>query len=107
VPAAAFDGCTGYLNRDGGWVDAGKSLTLLLRKIEDLGGKIFPAKQVSHLIRHKESKDKASHGARKIIGIQCSDGTLVHAELVIVATGSWTQSTFPELGLGKICIATG
>ncbi len=102
VPAAAFDGCTGYLNQDGGWVNAGESLTLLLRKIEDLGGKILPAKQVSHLIRHK-----AGHGARKSIEIQCSDGTLVHAELVVVATGSWTQSTFPELGLSSICIATG
>lgn len=104
VPAADFKGLTGYLNRDSGWVDAGQALTLLLKKIESLGGKILPAKQVSNLIRQK---DKDGHGAPKIIGIQCDDGTVVNADLVIVATGSWTSSTFKELKLGNICQATG
>ncbi|ESK93652.1 fructosyl amino acid oxidasesarcosine [Moniliophthora roreri MCA 2997] len=35
------------------------------------------------------------------------DGSVFEADLVVIATGSWTPSAFPDLGLGEKCLATG
>lgn len=109
VATAPFQNCAGYFNLDGGWVDAGKALTILLKEVTALNGKVLPGKRVSRLLRLEQAPalDGKDQGTSKIMGIECTDGTVLKAELVIIATGSWTPSTFPELGLGEISLATG
>ncbi|KAF9485974.1 FAD dependent oxidoreductase [Pholiota conissans] len=97
VPTAAFDGFSGYLNRDGGWANAGLGLTSLINEVKALNGKFIPGKQIDKIIRE---------GGRTT-GVHCSDGAVFNASLVIIATGSWTPSAFSELDLGHICLATG
>lgn len=94
---ASFSGRTGFLSRDGGWANAGQGLSILLSKVVALGGKILPGKAVKNLIR-KEGRTA---------GVLCEDDDAFEAMTVILATGSWTPSAFPELNLGCACLATG
>ena len=43
----------------------------------------------------------------RVIGIEAEDGKVYHGDVVIIATGSWTPSKFPQLELGGLCLATG
>jgi sarcosine oxidase/L-pipecolate oxidase len=97
IHTASFSGRTGFLNRDGGWANAGQGLSILLSKVAALGGKIFPGKAVKNLIR-KEGRT---------VGVLCEDDDTFEAITVILATGSWTPSAFPQLNLGCACLATG
>ena len=97
TPTAPFTGCTGYLNRSSGWADAGQGMTMLLNEVKALNGKVLPGMNVNRILR----KDGQTSG------VQCSDGTVFDAALVVLAAGSWTPSAFPELDLGQICLATG
>ncbi|KAF9268707.1 FAD dependent oxidoreductase [Marasmius fiardii PR-910] len=90
-------GLVGYLNYDNGWADAGKATAAMISKVKALGGKVIEGKPVSKLIR----KDGAT------TGVECVDGSSFSADLVVLATGSWTPSTFPDLGLEVKCVATG
>ena len=95
---ASFEGKFAYLNKDGGWAFAGKGLKLMLERIVQLGATVLPGKQVTGLV-----KDGSGHTS----GVDCSDGSKYEADLVIVATGSWTPSAFPDLPLNESCLATG
>lgn len=104
VPVGSFeeDGSnsshrTGYLNRDGGWADAGQGVSILLSKIQELGAKVQSGKSVSSIQQHDG----------EATGVLCGDGTVYDAELVVIATGSWSPSAFPDLGLQEACLATG
>lgn len=97
IRTASFSDRTGYLNRDGGWANAGQGLTMLLSKVTALNGKIFPGKDVTKIVRRNG----------KTTGVECRDGTTFDATLVVIATGSWTPSAFPGLNLGHMCLATG
>ena len=87
----------GFLNADGGWADAEGGVARAMELVQELGGKFVPGKEVSKL--------KKSGSITK--GVSCKDGTEYSADLVILATGSWTASAFPELNLGFRCFATG
>lgn len=87
----------GYLNRDGGWADAGQGVKILLSKVKRFGAKVHTGKSVS--------KIRQENG--RVAGVSCVDGTAYDADLVIVATGSWTPSTFPDLSLEGRCLSTG
>lgn len=97
VPTAAFEDCAGYLNHDGGWANAGQGLSKLIDQVKALGGKFVTSKKVTKILREKG----------KTTGVQCSDETTFTASLVVIASGSWTPSAFPELDLGRVCLATG
>ncbi|KAF8161269.1 FAD dependent oxidoreductase [Crassisporium funariophilum] len=97
VQTASFEQCTGYLNRDGGWANARQGLSIMLREVVDLKGKVLPGKGVSKILRRDG----------RTTGVQCVDGSVIKSALVIIATGSWTPSAFPELDLGRVCLATG
>ena len=97
TPTAPFAGCAGYLNRNGGWADAGQGMSVLLDEVKALNGKVLPGMNVSRILRK----------GGQTSGVQCSDGTVFDAALVVLAAGSWTPSAFPELDLGRICLATG
>ncbi|KAJ6497714.1 FAD dependent oxidoreductase [Mycena sanguinolenta] len=93
-----FGNRTGYLNRDGGWANAGQGIRCIMDQVTALNGKIIPGKDVVELIQH----------GQKTTGVRCSDGTVFgELELIVIATGSWTGSAFPDLPMGKIFQATG
>ncbi|KZT23554.1 FAD dependent oxidoreductase [Neolentinus lepideus HHB14362 ss-1] len=97
IAIAYSETSSGYLNYDGGWADAAKGTSLMISKIAALGARILPGKTAKKLLKESE----------KTIGAEFTDGTVVRADLVIVATGSWTTSIFPELDFGEKCLATG
>jgi len=104
VPVGSFEEtswpylrCTGYINRDGGWADAGQGIRILLSKVQSLGGIIHAGKSVCSV----QQKDG------RVTGVLCTNGNSYEAELVVIATGSWSPSTFPDLGLQHTCLATG
>ncbi|EPQ55237.1 FAD dependent oxidoreductase [Gloeophyllum trabeum ATCC 11539] len=87
----------GYISRDGGWVDAAKATTTMTSKVIRMGGQVHAGKSVCSLVRN----------GGKTHGIECADGTVFLADLVIIATGSWTASNFPDLRLEEKCVAAG
>ncbi|KAI0317136.1 FAD dependent oxidoreductase [Amylostereum chailletii] len=96
VPIGALDGFFGFLNQDGGWVAAAQAVASMTVEVEELGGKIVTGKLVTQLVK-KDSR---------VSGVRCADGTSIEAGLVILACGSWTASSFPELDLGERCFST-
>ncbi|KDR75708.1 hypothetical protein GALMADRAFT_97490 [Galerina marginata CBS 339.88] len=97
VSTGPFDQYTGYLNRDGGWANAGQGLSTLINRVETLKGKVVPGVTVTKICRQNG----------RTTGVQCSDGRVFDAALAIIASGSWTPSTFSDLDLGRVCLATG
>ncbi|KAH9942218.1 FAD dependent oxidoreductase [Epithele typhae] len=87
----------GYLNRDGGWAWASKGIQRAMELVTALGGKIVPGKAVAQLLR---TDGRAT-------GVRCVDGSTFAADAVVLATGSWSASAFPDLGLEGQCLATG
>lgn len=66
-------------------------------KVISLKGKVLPGKNVTKIIKQNG----------RTIGVECSDGVIYDASLLVIATGSWTHSAFPELDLRPRCLATG
>ncbi|PIL33413.1 hypothetical protein GSI_04035 [Ganoderma sinense ZZ0214-1] len=91
------DNARGFINRDGGWAFASQGILRMMDKVTTLGGKIIAGKAVSELCR--------SDG--KVSTVRCADGSTYEADLVVLATGSWSASAFPNLGLDTKCVATG
>lgn len=87
----------GYFNADGGWANSKRAIERTMELVQKLGGKIIPGKEVLSTIKdHSRTR-----------GVKCKDGSEFAADMVVLATGSWTASTFPELQLGKRALATG
>jgi sarcosine oxidase/L-pipecolate oxidase len=96
----SFEGFAGYLNRDGGWVESGRAVALLLGEITRLGARVVEGCKVSKLVQ--------TDG--RTTGVECEDGRTFGAEKIVLALGSWTASAFEaELGCGleTRCLATG
>ncbi|EIN06698.1 FAD dependent oxidoreductase [Punctularia strigosozonata HHB-11173 SS5] len=87
----------GYINRDGGWAKATQGVAMMAEKVRGMGGKILHGKGVASLVKE----------ASRTVGVKCQDGEVIPAALVVLAAGSWTASTFPELDLDTRCLATG
>ncbi|KAI0090734.1 FAD dependent oxidoreductase [Irpex rosettiformis] len=98
VKTASFEGASGYINYDGGWAFASQGVAVLLERVKKLGAVVYPGKGASDLI-------KAEDGTTK--GVKTTDGSSYDADLVVIASGSWTPSTFPKLNLYDKCLATG
>ncbi|KAF8995385.1 FAD dependent oxidoreductase [Cyathus striatus] len=94
---SVFENKKAFLGRDGGWANAGKGVSLMIRKVTELNGKVIPGKMIIELIK------KNGH----TVAVKCTDGSIFDASKFIIATGAWTSSAFPELDLGGQCIATG
>lgn len=97
VKTSSFEGIFGYINRDGGWVFAAQGISLMMDKVKSLGGVIVAGKCVTGLIQ----KDG------KTVGVRCAEGSDFEADLVVIASGSWTSSSFYTLHLEDNCLATG
>lgn len=87
----------GYINADGGWVHSKASIERAMELVKKLGGTIVAGKEVASILKRK-SRTK---------GVKCKDGSEFTADVVVLATGSWTASAFPQLNLGKRAYATG
>ncbi|VDC00318.1 unnamed protein product [Peniophora sp. CBMAI 1063] len=97
VSVADFEGQKGYFNADGGWAFAAQGVERLLEQVKKLGGNVIPGKAATELTK----KDG------KVVGVKCADGESFGADVVVIASGSWTACSFPELDLGARCLATG
>jgi len=97
VKVASFQDSSGYLNFDGGWANAAQGIQLMTTNVIAQGGNVISGKSVVKLLRQN---DRTS-------GVQFADGTTFCANLVVLATGSWTASTFPDLDFRGKCFATG
>jgi sarcosine oxidase / L-pipecolate oxidase len=86
-----------YMNHDGGWVHATGGIAQGMKNVARLGGKVIPGKQVQTLLR-KDGKTS---------GVECTDGSIFEADVVVIATGSWTGSVFADLKLEGKFTATG
>jgi sarcosine oxidase / L-pipecolate oxidase len=93
-----FDQFPGYLNLDSGWALATRGLEKLMARVIALGGKVVGGKTVTGLVRDGDGITS---------GVTLADGSCMSAPLVVIATGSWTASTFRELDLGEMCLSTG
>ncbi|KAI0692103.1 FAD dependent oxidoreductase [Cytidiella melzeri] len=95
---SSFEGFAGYINYEGGWAFASQGVSLLIDKVTKLGAQVVPGKAVVDLVKDRDGKTT---------GVRCADGSSYEADLVVVASGSWTPSTFPKLDLYDKCLATG
>lgn len=97
VNIGAMEGMKGFLNRDGGWAFAAQGITKMTERVLSMGGKV---------IGGKDARGLSKVGGRTT-GVKCSDGTTMNADLVVIASGSWTASSFTDLDLENSCLATG
>jgi sarcosine oxidase/L-pipecolate oxidase len=97
VRTAEFNKNAGYINFEGGWADATRGLAMMISKVVALGGIVLASKHVKKILRRN----------CRTTGVECSDGSFYDASLLVIATGSWTHSAFPELNLSSKCLATG
>ena len=98
--AAFTRDCFAYLNQDGGWVYAEGGTRRALENVRALGGTVIGGKAVKELVKENGETGRTT-------GVLCTDESVYSAELVVLATGSWTPSTFPESILRSQCLATG
>ncbi|KAG2159136.1 FAD dependent oxidoreductase [Suillus bovinus] len=89
---------TSYINHDGGWAEAERAVGLLMEHVKKLGANVLPGKTVQELVKDERGQTK---------GVRCTDDSKYEADVVVLALGSWTASTFPSLNLTGKCLATG
>jgi sarcosine oxidase/L-pipecolate oxidase len=82
---SAFDGAFGYVNLESGWAFATRGIEMLMSRVIALGGKVMGGKAVTGLIRPPDGRTS---------GVTLADGSPISARLVVIASGSWTASTF-------------
>jgi sarcosine oxidase/L-pipecolate oxidase len=92
--------CFAYLNQDGGWVYAEGGTRRALENVQALGGTVIGGKAVKELVKENGETERTT-------GVRCTDNSVYSAELVVLATGSWTPSTFHESISQSQCLATG
>jgi len=91
-------GTTTFLNLDSGWAAAARAVEMLMTRVIALGGKVLGGKTVTGLVREDDGRT---------CGVTLADGSSIRASLVVIASGSWTASTFRELELSEKCLSTG
>ncbi|KAI0002175.1 FAD dependent oxidoreductase [Russula compacta] len=96
---ASFEGTGAYLNLDSGWAFAARGIQMLMARVIALGGNVMRGKVVTGLVRDEEDG--------RTSGVTLADGSSIDASLVVIASGSWTASTFRDLDLDEKCISTG
>lgn len=82
---SAFDGAFGYINLESGWAFATCGIEMLMSRVIALGGKVMGGKAVMGLIRPPDGRTS---------DMTLADGSFISARLVVIASGSWTVSTF-------------
>ncbi|KAF8701558.1 FAD dependent oxidoreductase, partial [Rhizoctonia solani] len=85
-------------SRTAGSAKAAKSIQLTIDAVRSMGGKI---------IAGKEACASRKNSAGLLTGILFKDGTVIETDYAVIASGAWTASAFPELGLDKVIFASG
>jgi sarcosine oxidase/L-pipecolate oxidase len=80
VGTGGGSGEMGYVNRRSGWADAEAGMRWLRKKVEATGRVQFVHAEVQQLVKV----------GRKVTGVWLQDGSVLSADLVILATGAWT-----------------
>ncbi|KAI0317135.1 FAD dependent oxidoreductase [Amylostereum chailletii] len=93
----SFHGSSGYHNMDGGWAFAAQGVSKMMAQVEKFGGKVIPGKAAAGLVKEDG----------RVVAVSCADGSVFDGDVVVLASGSWTASSFPELDLNTQCLATG
>ncbi|KAH0829173.1 FAD dependent oxidoreductase [Lanmaoa asiatica] len=93
-----FTNYSGYFNSEGGWAEAARAVGILLLRVREKGAKLMENQEVVGLVKDESGRTT---------GVKCGDGKYFEGDMVILTTGSWTASTFPELELDSKCLATG
>lgn len=94
----SFTNYRGYFNPKGGWVEAARAVEVLLLRVREMGGRVIGNQEVTGLAKDENGWT---------MGVTCRDGKRFDGDRVILTIGSWTASTFPELELDSMCLATG
>ena len=94
VGTGGTSGTWGYLNERSGWANAEKSMAWLYRQVEATGRVRFVGGTVASLNRDGTT----------VTGARLADGRILSADLVVLATGAWTNSL---LDLSGRATATG
>ncbi|KAI0057880.1 FAD dependent oxidoreductase [Artomyces pyxidatus] len=97
IKTGTFENTAGYLNMDGGWAFAAQGVSKMTAQVVAMGGHLLAGKHVTGLLRENG----------KTVGVKLHDGATIAADLVIIATGSWTASTFHDVDLSEKCLSTG
>ena len=96
---ALFERAPGYINLDSGWAHAARGVEKLTARVIALGGRVVCGKAVTGLVRDDGGTTS---------GVRLADGSSMRACLVVIASGSWTASTFRgDLDLREKCLSTG
>lgn len=77
----------GYVNWASGWVDAGKAIEDVGRRVRELGKERL--RWEKGLVRRLKISD-GGVSRKRVTGVELEDGSTVEADLVILATGAWT-----------------
>lgn len=72
----------GYLNKRSGWANAEKSMTWLYNRVVETGRVKFVGETVERL----------EIDGKKVTGAKLRNGTILQADLVVVAAGAWSPS---------------
>ena len=80
VGTGGGSGDWGYINRRSGWADAEGGMRWLRSKVQSTGRVEFKQGEAVSLLRE----------GKKVTGVKLSDGSELHTELIILATGAWT-----------------
>lgn len=105
APFPGVSGNTGYVNDNCGWVNAEACVRYAYKQIQKAGEDRITIKsntRVRGLLTEKN--DSAGNATTRCCGVELDDGSLVRADLVILAAGAWTPSL---VDLGGRAVATG
>lgn len=91
---ALLSGFEGYFNFDSGWANAKQAMEIATAKARQLGARIELNKIVCGITPDG-------------LGVKLEDGTETRADWIVIASGSWTPSAFPGLGIADHVLATG
>lgn len=83
----AASGGGGYVNWASGWVDAGKAIGDVGRRVRELGKERL--RWEKGLVRRLRISDGIG-SKKRVTGVELEDASTVEADLVILATGAWT-----------------
>jgi len=89
----------GYVNWAAGWVDAEAGVRFAKHELDQMHNVIFRTAEVSRLlyedqgdIQGTKSHPHQPHTSGVVKGVVLSEGSLMKADLVILATGAWTPT---------------
>lgn len=93
------------MNPNSGWAEAGRAVSVGLRRItHEYGGVIRAGCEVRALVE-EEGKD----GKKVVKGVELCSGEKVMGDIVIIAAGAWTPALFAQDGMEHLpqVVATG